>query len=117
MKYTAEKIESYRKWHKECEELPDETLAEVNALCDLALRGLNAGDQWRGIESAPKDGTRILAAIDFADGYQIQTVFFGEFHPNSRGKSVWREAWSNRPVHDFDRWQPRPAPPAMKEKL
>lgn len=79
--------------------------AEIDALCDLALRGLNAGDQWRTMESAPKDGTRFLAAGQMAWGL-VNVV-------------KWRSGgWHSGFIipYPLTHWQPLPAPPAMKEQ-
>lgn len=62
--------------------------------------------EWQPIETAPKDGTRILA-IAPPDGHQI--VAWGQ----SKRRANWRinfetgPAWWGAPTH----WIPLPAPP------
>lgn len=64
-----------------------------------ALRTQEAG--WRTMESAPRDGTRVLlgwANISF-DNVRTAAFMHGQWHDYTR------------PLVDPDRWMPLPAPP------
>ncbi len=52
---------------------------QVDALCDLALRGLDA--EWQPIETAPKDGTLILAV----DGLGAMRTYYYD----ARQRNPW----------------------------
>jgi hypothetical protein len=67
---------------------------------DKRIAELSGG--WQPIESAPKDGTRILVC---APGWEIAKVT--HYHPQS-----WQ--WANR--HKPTLWQPLPAPPSRIDK-
>lgn len=81
---------------------------EMRELCDLALRGLNAGDQWRTMESAPKDGTSVML---WNEDYARPIT--GEYFEATKWSNGWKHTYATQPTH----WQPLPTPPAMKEKL
>jgi hypothetical protein len=42
---------------------------------------------WMAIQSAPKDGTKIMATGRF---YSPITIFWGTYHPNAKGEPCWR---------------------------
>ena len=70
----------------------------------------DAGDGWRSIESAPRDGTRVLLchsgyAHPFYDRDRMPRVWVDFF----RGGSWYNTAPSGQPTH----WRPLPQPPAM----
>ena len=71
--------------------------------------GTDAGAGWRDIATAPRDGTRILAAVDGA----VRVVAYGKTsHLPWRGFCL-----ADQGAEDFDlckptHWQPLPAPPA-----
>lgn len=69
---------------------------------------------WQKIETAPKDGTRILA-YDFADAddTQPQIVLWSTID----GKEGWYVSWDHTPLDGSlwnppTHWQPLPSPPA-----
>lgn len=76
--------------------------------------------EWQPIESAPRDGTPILACTG---PYEIHagevnlwpdgpiTIFWGQYHPNSKGKAEWRDGSGIRRPH-MEFWMPLPEPPA-----
>lgn len=55
--------------------------------------------EWQRIESAPRDGTRVLVS-DGADVYEAW------FHP---GEGAWLDCDGIFPTH----WMPKPEPPSM----
>jgi hypothetical protein len=70
----------------------------------------DAGDGWRAIESAPRDGTKVLLchsgyAHPFYDRDRMPRVWVDFF----RGGSWYNTAPSGQPTH----WRPLPQPPAM----
>ena len=91
-----------------CGDITEGILRMRLAICDLALSALDR--EWRSIETAPKDGTHIFGCVNYTD-QPMTVVYFGGFHPNSPGKSVWRDAFSRRPVQEFDAYMPLPEPP------
>lgn len=64
--------------------------------------------QWRPIETAPKDGTRVL--IKFASGSEREatwrTTYGGEWHVKSFTHLPWHDQ------HEIASWMPLPAAPA-----
>lgn len=69
--------------------------------------------QWQPIESAPKDGTPILACYAphyETNGFLPVAVRWRAYHPNARGNEEWRDS-SGAKVRAITHWQPLPAPP------
>jgi len=71
--------------------------------------------KWQPIETAPKDGTPILACCGGYDeehsrGSWPMTVYYGTYHPNSPGKKEWRDhSGHKRPYLEY--WMPLPPTP------
>ena len=75
---------------------------------------------WQPIETAPKDGTWILACVPSDDpfyrtrnaGYVLlpEVIHWGVYHPNSRGKAEWRNQFGVRRPH-HTHWCHVPEPP------
>lgn len=59
---------------------------------------------WRPIETAPKDGTDILACDE--DGQYV-----ARWAAYAGGNPRWRLWWNGDPNDDLTHWQPLPAPP------
>ncbi len=76
----------------------------LDELRDLALRGLEG--QWRPIETAPKDGTRVLLLRSHEEGYDSKRI----------GVDYWKNEtwWNTRPGMPPSHWLPLPAPPEGK---
>ena len=111
MEMTKEMIQHVRDLHRGFQGVQSKDDAQVQAICDLALSALDR--KWRPLSEAPRDGTQILGRVDYTD--QMWTVvYLGGFHPNSPGKHVWRDAFSKRPVQEFEAWMPLPEPPKEK---
>lgn len=75
---------------------------------------------WRDIESAPRDGTRILVcdAGDDPDSYitawsdDVYTFQGGKGGPRGWFSGSYADHWGDRPTLDNPKfWQPLPAPP------
>lgn len=51
---------------------------------------------WKPIETAPKDGTPILACLGgecyTGHGFLPVSVRWTSFHPNAKGKECWRDS-------------------------
>lgn len=90
----------------------------IDALCDLALRGLNAGDQWRTMESAPRDQTILISGHwDDGKGWVGEAIWCASGY--DEGWAADKEGFERGETYmQPDHWQPMPlpAPPAMKEK-
>lgn len=76
--------------------------------------------KWSPIETAPKDGTPVLACTaEFSDAYGIGghpiTVHFAIFHPNAPGKGRWRDKYGHKQEF-LTHWMPVPADPAKGKK-
>lgn len=75
----------------------------------LALPAVAVGDGWRPIETAPKDGTLILAGYR---GHDVALVVGWQSDPDVTG---WVTGETNNDGYcvtfDVDCWQPLPAPP------
>lgn len=74
------------------------------ALCDLALKGLEA--EWKPIETAPKDGTAVLCSPAINELYPSSVMRFCGGYWGMPGFVP-----KIQPTH----WQPLLAPPAASE--
>lgn len=94
-----------------CEEVCREKqaeLAEIKAQRDAFL----AAQQWRDIESAPRDGvTRILVLIGDGSDESIQTVAVRD-----TGNGCWVSSWTGEVLYPPTHWQPLPPPPEAKAR-
>lgn len=70
-------------------------------------------DKWQPIETAPKDGTRVLAVGH--RGSNIDVIEWGNGRYLGRVKG-YNQAWVNNPGVEVNptHWQPLPPPPAIK---
>jgi hypothetical protein len=75
--------------------------------------------KWRGMESAPKDGSPILVCWGEYSRKEDMilhpwrcplTAYWGTFHPNSPGKPCWRNSQGEK-LQDMSHWMPLPEPP------
>ena len=82
--------------------------------------------EWQPIETAPKDGTEIIAVYSSDYGYQEKPTVYGPWTVSFR-RGKWMASWGNSPVlesegywgadykvPDIDptHWRPQHAPPA-----
>lgn len=93
---------------------PSKSLRHIEA---EAIRAIIAAltPQWQPIESAPKDGTPILACYAphyETNGFLPVAVRWRAYHPNARGNEEWRDS-SGAKVRAITHWQPLPAPPEV----
>lgn len=70
---------------------------------------------WQPIETAPKDGTPILAVFyepSLPELYSPCTIVWASYHPNSKGKECWRtSAICGNKMERVTHWMPLPEPP------
>jgi hypothetical protein len=70
---------------------------------------------WRPIDTAPKDGTAILACAvypDFPRHYVPIYAVWGTYHPNAKGKVCWRTASiCGNKLEGLTHWMPLPERP------
>lgn len=57
---------------------------------------------WQPIETAPKDGRRILTFRYLGDGYKVRVAYYAKEH--------WRNAQGHNAL-TATHWMPLPAPP------
>lgn len=75
---------------------------------------------WQPIDSAPKDGTPILACASYEvnEKFGLQahpmTVRWEVYHPNAPGKGLWRDKNGHKQNH-VTHWMPMPEPPDESE--
>lgn len=87
---------------------PDHVYGSVlNALCDMARAYLDA-QEWRPIETAPRDGTQILL---YCEGREAWTIGFW-LEPRGDWTGIYDTFTPDRPIA----WLPLPAPPQQKER-
>lgn len=73
---------------------------------------------WLPIADAPKDGTMILGCAlgpweSKLDQFKApKAIRWGSFHPNSPGKTCWRDA-DGKPMNHFTHFQHLPEPPKV----
>ena len=70
--------------------------------------------EWMPIETAPKDGTLILACYSGAyacNGFAPVSVRWGTYHPNAKGNEEWRDCVGHK-TPMITHWMPLPKPPA-----
>lgn len=72
---------------------------------------------WQPIESAPRDGTPILACCAPPPAWKADwryapiVVAWRTYHPNALGKPLWRQ-YDGRRVAGLTHWTPLPPLPA-----
>jgi len=67
--------------------------------------------QWLTIETAPKDGTAILAC-NLNREYVPTTAYWAAYHPNATGKETWRTSQiCGNKLDGLTHWMPLPPPP------
>ncbi len=91
------------------------TLRAALSSPDHADAGKVEGDGWLPIESAPKDGTRILAA-GMKNGPAIEIVSYGRSGPYNRSTKEYAKGWSCIPGHLLapTHWRPLPSAPSQE---
>jgi len=83
--------------------IPAEVDRDADIVLDEAARRLKQIPQWRPIEEAPKDGTRILVFRKKETGYENQIIGIDYWNRPGWMKSRLRMP----PTH----WMPLPSPP------
>lgn len=73
---------------------------------------------WQPLETAPKDGTPIIACADYKGrsdlGAHPRTVQWGTYHPNAPGPEAWRNLYGHKEPY-MTHWVPMPASPTEEE--
>lgn len=91
--------------------------AELEANAKLIVAAVNAYTQsaWQTIDTAPKDGTEILAAHD-AEGLVWTDQWMAEWEIDGK-KGCWRqyEAWQEGLIEGPTHWMPLPAAPSTQD--
>lgn len=73
--------------------------------------------EWLPIDSAPRDGTAILACVGAhytTNGFLPVAVRWRCYHPNARGKESFRDHTGAKCDH-LTHWLPLPPPPKESE--
>jgi hypothetical protein len=71
--------------------------------------------KWEPIDTAPKDGTKILAC--FSSGtYAPETVSWRTYHPNAQGKRCWRTVAGIK-AEWVSHWMPLPERPSLETEV
>lgn len=65
---------------------------------------------WAPIETAPKDGTWVLAIARGAPAHFAVVVSYRTYHPNAKGKEEWRDAAGSK-CPRVTHWMPLPEVP------
>lgn len=93
---------SKEKW----EPMDGKLVWEASAAADARIRELEAEREWRPIDTAPKDGTHILANLETRSEQWQETLFWD-------GAEEWW--WSVRKgdyiEYEVTHWMPLPQPP------
>lgn len=70
--------------------------------------------KWEPIESAPKDGSPILACAALGHYVPI-TAYWSSYHPNATGEKCWRTSLiCGNKLHELTHWMPLPQPPVTE---
>jgi len=90
--------------------------------CGASCRHTDRGDhvsiwntrapQWQPIETAPKDGTAVLATSAHMKGPNGEPVAWAAVFDQERERLV--ATWDGEPLYDATHWQPLPAPPEVE---
>jgi hypothetical protein len=96
-RFISPKIQNYYKiWNNQQTKITE---------LESQVEALRKDAEWQPIETAPKDGTRLLLIIDHGEhGDKIWTGLWADGWAVSYGKP------ENAPTH----WKPLPQPPAIK---
>lgn len=107
------RLKAMKGWHEPlADRLYKEILEldkEVSKLRAAHAHAIDTSPGWLPIESAPKDGTRVLIKADCTVVAGWQNVFDDTF-----GWVVINDVWV--PEHIATHWQPLPAAPSTKEQ-
>jgi hypothetical protein len=110
------KIEEYVYWHDPMPKVAPPVAYLCRAHFGMVMGRANA---WLSIESAPRDGTTILAYSPDIDPNIFETKWRA-WTGSWSGGGEWIDIWNNDPIETNDGpifpklWQPLPALPAAK---
>ena len=114
----------------EDDDTPDVVMPTTDYDRDLARAAVSAylaeaGDGWRGIETAPKDGTRVMLWMEPMNDARFAPTdgphaVFGTWvvWSDAMKREGMRDGWSwyGSPLHWPTHWAPLPAPPVQEKK-
>lgn len=94
-------------------ELEHHVIADLAARLAKAERALEEANDWRPMESAPRDGTEILAAIQVREAggrkwWERHIIAFDEEIEQIGSDYYDNHGWS---WEDYTKWRPLPSPP------
>lgn len=93
-------------------------ITEDRELAASIVAKIEAKNSWLPIETAPRDGTAIIACSDYAVrldlGAHPRSVSWRQFHPNQPGKGDWRNHLGHKEQF-LTHWMPLPVPPPSDE--
>jgi len=88
-----------------------ETAGNHELAANAEIARLREANEWRPIESAPKDGTNVLGGYVGPDGNSVGEMFWWE---------GWWRTWDGtlhaRTIYYPTHWRPLPPPPQETEK-
>lgn len=96
-----------------------DAIKRVIAKLDAALRAVGVAEQWRPIETAPRDGTPLwLVEPGESFGLTVAHQYQGMWLHDSFGGDRWEEVRGGiAPVRQPTHWMPLPAPPTEVRTL
>lgn len=112
---------AFREWIADFKEL-NPGVAESRAVIDTAQYAFAAGRKaqressapnWQPIETAPKDGTAVLATSAHMTGPNGEPVAWAAAFDQERNRLV--ATWDCEPLNDATHWQPLPASPEVPD--
>lgn len=117
-------VEFDRLANKKLSDLLDIAIERVKALEARALAAESQlervrAETWQPIETAPKDGTRVLLFTDELTPPTIQAQW-RPYEAHFDGAGEWVDVWNNDPIETNSgpikptHWRPLPAPPQQK---
>ena len=111
------------RWADKPEPVCESACSAGNEIAAAILSLLQEEDGWMPIESAPKDGTRVLLWSQMSE--DIYSGYWSSNLPSTLPEieGYWlerpyaeydREGYPYRPIHEVTHWRPLPAPPSSQ---
>lgn len=94
--------------------LADDRVGAEERAAQAAIDAWNTrAPQWHPIETAPKDGTAVLATSAHMTGPNGEPVAWAAIF--DQGRERWEATWDGEPLNDATHWQPLPAAPEVSD--